>query len=66
MLEAFGCAAKKCFICSKAGKSHCLNVEQLLLKKPYGKDSTDGRWWSLSFACDTVLSGNRSNLVEFL
>lgn len=66
-LEAFGCAAKKCLICSsRAGKNHCLNVEQLLLKKPHGKDSIDGGWWSPQFLRDTVLSGNRSSLVEFL
>lgn len=34
-------------------------------KKPCGKDTTDGGWWAPSFACDTVLSGNRSNPVEF-
>lgn len=43
-----------------------LNMEQLLLKKPFENDSIGGGWWLLSFAWDTVLSGNRSNLVEFL
>lgn len=38
----FGCAEKKCLVCSEAGKNHCLNGEQLLARDPYGGDSVVG------------------------
>ena len=40
ILEEFGYAAKTCLVCRKAGKNHCLNVEQPLAREHYRGDST--------------------------
>lgn len=37
-------AAAKCLICSKAGNNHCLNMEQLLLKKALWEGQ---HWWGM-------------------